>query len=242
MSEPKILIAPSILSADFANLESEIRDIEESADLVHLDIMDGRFVPNITIGISVVKSLRKVTNLPFDSHLMIVEPEKYIKQFCDAGANYLSVHAEACTHLDRTLHAIKEYNGMGVKAGVAFNPTTHPSTISPYLFKEGVMDYVLFMTVNPGYGAQQFIPGVLENIEYVRKLNPKLRIEVDGGMGYKNGEIILPDTETSVYSVARAGVTIIVAGNAVFGEKNRKQSIEKIRSLAELGQRDQTKK
>jgi len=200
----KPLLAPSILSADFANLGSQVKEVETAgAELLHVDVMDGRFVPNITVGIPVVESLKGVTSLPIDVHLMIVEPEKYVKDFIEAGADWLSFHFEAAVHHHRIVERIKE---LGAKAGIAINPSTPISfleEILPYL------DFVLLMSVNPGFGGQKFIESSLSKIrklrEMAREKNPSLAIEVDGGIKLSN-----------VKKVLEAGARVIVAGSAIF--------------------------
>ncbi len=198
------LLAPSILSANFACLERDIKEAETAgADILHVDVMDGRFVPNITIGIPVVESLKKVTELPLDVHLMIVEPEKYIPEFIKAGANWLSFHFEATVHHHRTVEQIKE---LGAKAGIVINPSTPVSFLEEIL---PFLDFVLVMSVNPGFGGQKFIPTSLEKIRKLKslkeKLNKNLLIEVDGGIKVSNVE-----------SVVKAGADVIVAGSAIF--------------------------
>jgi ribulose-phosphate 3-epimerase len=198
-------VAPSILSADFSHLGDQVHAvIEGGASVIHLDVMDGHFVPNLTIGPTVVKSLRKVTDLPFDCHLMIANPDQYIPSFVDAGADWLSVHQETCLHLHRTLSFIKE---KGALAGVVINPATPVQTLGEVL---DMVDYVLVMSVNPGFGGQRFIPASLEKIrKLVTMRNARgatFRIEVDGGI----------DLNT-VGGVVKAGAEILVAGNAVFG-------------------------
>jgi len=207
-----IELAPSILSADFARLGEQVRAAADGGgSVIHVDIMDGHFVPNLTIGPPVVKSLRKVTNLPLDCHLMIENADEFIPIFADAGVNWISVHQEACQHLDRTLHLIKSHDCM---AGVVINPATPVETLSEVL---DIVDYVLVMSVNPGFGAQKFIPSTLHkmrrlaDIRSERRLN--YRIEVDGGVAL--------DT---IADVVRAGAEILVAGNAVFGEGDPKKN------------------
>jgi ribulose-phosphate 3-epimerase len=203
-----IELAPSILSADFARLADEVKAVEEGgASLVHVDVMDGHFVPNLTVGPPVVASLRKCTNLPLDLHLMIENPDQYIPAFADAGADWISVHQEASVHLNRTLELVRSH---GAQVGVVINPATPIETLSEVL---DIVDYVLVMTVNPGFGAQKFIPSSLDKIRRLALMrsahNANFRIEVDGGI-----------SPTTVTSVVRAGAEILVAGNAVFGKGN----------------------
>jgi ribulose-phosphate 3-epimerase len=212
-----IEIAPSILSADFARLAEDVRMAGEGgATLLHVDVMDGHFVPNITIGPPVVASLRKVTELPLDVHLMIEHPDKYIGAFVEAGADWISVHQEACVHLHRTLNLIR---AEGAQAGVVINPGTPVETLIEVLDQ---IEFVLVMSVNPGFGGQKFIPGALAKIKKLvamraaRGLN--FRIEVDGGV-----------TLETIGEVVRAGAEIMVAGNAVFGSKgDAKQNVQKL--------------
>jgi ribulose-phosphate 3-epimerase len=201
-----IELAPSILSADFAHLAEQVeRATAGGAGVVHVDVMDGHFVPNITIGPPVVKSLRQATRLPLDCHLMIENPDQYIADFADAGADWISVHQEACRHLNRTLNLIKQYECL---AGVVINPATPVETLAEVL---DVVDYVLVMSVNPGFGGQKFIPATLHKMRKLAEIRAarglQYRIEVDGGVGM--------DT---VGDVVRAGAEILVAGNAVFGK------------------------
>ena len=215
-----IELAPSILSADFARLGEQVRAAcEGGASLIHVDIMDGHFVPNLTIGPPVVKSLRKVTDLPLDSHLMIENPDEFIPVFADAGVNWISVHQEACRHLNRTLHLIKNH---GCQAGVVINPATPVETLSEVL---DIVDYVLVMSVNPGFGAQQFIPSTLHKMRQLADIRSQrglqYRIEVDGGVAL--------DT---VSDVVRAGAEILVAGNAVFGKGDPKKNAEALLKAA----------
>ena len=199
-----IKIAPSILSADFANLAQEIERVERGgADVLHVDVMDGHFVPNITLGPPVVSSLRKVTELPLDTHLMIQEPSRYISEFIRAGANWLSIHAEADPHLNRTIRYIQD---QGARAGVAVNPAT-PLTALEEILPD--VDFVLIMSVNPGFGGQQFIPASLQKIRRLREViasnGCRAEIEVDGGIGPHN-----------LQDVLTAGAEVIVAGSAIF--------------------------
>lgn len=212
-----VKIAPSILSADFARLGEEILDAERGgADYIHVDVMDGRFVPNITIGPLIVEAIRPVTQLPLDVHLMIEEPDRYIEAFAKAGADYISVHAEACTHLHRTIQLIKSY---GVKAGVVLNPAT-PVSVLKHVIEDA--DLILLMSVNPGFGGQSFIKSVLTKITEVKELAESLdtdiEIEIDGGV----------NEETARLCIDR-GATVLVAGSAVFNKKDRKEAIRAIR-------------
>ncbi len=211
-----IRIAPSLLSADFTRLADEIASVEAGADLLHLDVMDGRFVPNITFGPPVVKACRKVSRLPFDCHLMIVEPQRYIDRFLEAGANMISVHVEAEPHLQRALQMIRDGGAM---AGVAINPATPAEALATAI---EFCDYVLVMTVNPGFGGQKFIEPVVPKIRQIARLirerGVSVSIEVDGGI----------DRKTSPAVVA-AGATILVAGSAIFGQSDRLAAMESIR-------------
>ena len=215
-----IELAPSILSADFARLGEQVRAAcEGGASLIHVDIMDGHFVPNLTIGPPVVKSLRKVTDLPLDSHLMIENPDEFIPVFADAGVNWISVHQEACVHLNRTLHLIKSH---GCQAGVVINPATPVETLVEVL---DIVDYVLVMSVNPGFGAQQFIPSTLHKMRRLAEIRSQrglqYRIEVDGGVAL--------DT---VADVVQAGAEILVAGNAMFGKGDPRKNAETLLKAA----------
>ncbi|WP_062197810.1 ribulose-phosphate 3-epimerase [Massilibacterium senegalense] len=212
-----IKIAPSILSADFAKLGEEIKDVERGgADYIHVDVMDGHFVPNITIGPLIVQSIRPITTLPLDVHLMIENPDRYIPAFAKAGADIISVHVEACPHLHRTVHLIKE---QGKKAGVVLNPATPVETIQHILPD---VDLVLLMTVNPGFGGQSFIPSVLPKIQKVRQMVDELgldiEIEVDGGVN-----------EQTAKQCIEAGANVLVAGSAIYNKENRAAAIQKIR-------------
>jgi len=216
-----VLVAPSILSADFANLAAEIKRAEDGkADWLHVDVMDGHFVPNLTIGAPVVKSLRKNTKLPLDVHLMISDPDKYLEDFAEAGSNHLYVHVEACTHLQRTLSQIRK---LGMKAGVSLNPATSESTLQ-YVLND--IDLVLVMSVNPGFGGQKFLQAVVPKITAIRKMldnagNTQALINVDGGINAETTKI-----------VTAAGASVVVAGNAVYGKGDVAGNI---RALHEAG-------
>jgi len=212
-----IKIAPSILSADFSRLGEEVKDVEKGgADYIHIDVMDGHFVPNITIGPLIVEAIRPVTSLPFDVHLMIEDPDRYIPQFIKAGADIITVHVEATKHLHRTLHMIKE---QGIHAGVAINPATPVEMIRETL---SYVDLVLLMTVNPGFGGQSFIPEVLEKIQKVKQWKDdygyNFDIEVDGGI----------NPETARKCVAM-GANVLVAGSSIYNQKDRQKAILDIR-------------
>jgi ribulose-phosphate 3-epimerase len=211
-----IKIAPSLLSADFSRLESELETIT-SADLLHLDVMDGHFVPNITIGPPIVKALRGRTKLPFDCHLMISEPQKYIDRFLEAGADMISIHVEAEPHLQRALQMIRDG---GAKAGIAINPATSVESLSTAI---EFCDYVLVMTVNPGFGGQKFIEPCVPKIRHisrmVRERGLSVEIEVDGGVDVKTAPVVVA-----------AGASILVAGSAVFGREDRPAAMESIRA------------
>jgi ribulose-phosphate 3-epimerase len=215
-----IELAPSILSADFAHLADQVRSATEGGGtVVHVDIMDGHFVPNLTIGPPVVKSLRKATDLPLDCHLMIENPDDFIAVFTEAGADWISVHQEACRHLDRTLHLIRSH---GAQAGVVINPATPVDLLSEVL---DIVDYVLVMSVNPGFGAQKFLPNSLHKMRKLAEVRAhrglNFRIEVDGGIAL--------DT---VAEVVRAGAEILVAGNAVFGSGDPKTNAQRLLKAA----------
>ena len=215
-----IELAPSILSADFAHLAEQVQAVAEGgATVLHVDVMDGHFVPNITIGPPVVASVRKATSLPLDCHLMIENPDQYIPAFVDAGADWISVHQEACVHLNRTLELI---HSQGAKPGVVINPATPVETLTEVL---DLVHHVLVMSVNPGFGGQKFIPSSLEKARRLALLrtarNASFRIEMDGG--------IAPDT---IAGAVRAGVEVLVAGNAVFGKGNPRENTERLLKLA----------
>lgn len=217
----KIEIAPSILSSDFARLGSEIERAEQGgADVIHVDVMDGHFVPNVTIGPPVVASIRKCTRLPLDVHLMIEKPDRYVDDFVRAGADWISVHVEADVHLHRTLVYLRE---SGVRAGIAVNPGTSLASLEEVL---PLADFVLLMTVNPGFGGQKFIPSSLAKIQKLKKsiatLGCETRIEVDGGIGPEN-----------LREVVAAGAEIIVAGSAVFGPgKDASAAVRELQGIA----------
>lgn len=202
----KRLIAPSILASDFSRLAEEIKAVEKAgADWIHVDVMDGVFVPNITIGIPVLKSIRKITGLPLDVHLMIAKPENYIEPFSDAGADIITIHAEATPHMDRSIMHIKS---LGKRAGISINPGTSITTIDDIL---EIVDMVLIMSVNPGYGGQKFISYTLKKVKALKEILTEreldhVLIEIDGGI-----------TAKTIHDAAQAGVDVFVAGSAVFG-------------------------
>lgn len=215
------LIAPSILSADFSRLGDQIKKVEEGgADLIHLDIMDGRYVPNITIGPPVVESLRSVTDLPFDAHLMIIEPERYVPDFIKAGCDMISFHMDACIHSHRLVDYIKSNN---VKAGIVLNPSTPVNTLEEIIY---YIDYILIMSVNPGFGGQKFIPETLKKVKKLKMLMEEtgrtdILIEIDGGINLNNISI-----------VSSAGVDIFVAGSSVFRSENPAETVRKLKEKA----------
>ncbi|MDA1475584.1 ribulose-phosphate 3-epimerase [Bacillus changyiensis] len=217
-----VYIAPSILSADFSRLAEEIKDVEQGgADFIHIDVMDGHFVPNLTIGPLVVEAVRPITELPLDVHLMIENPDQYIPAFKKAGADILSVHVEACPHLHRTIQLIKE---QGIKAGVVLNPHTSVQQIE-HVIED--LDLVLLMTVNPGFGGQSFISSVVPKIKQVKELADQkglteLLIEVDGGV----------NQQTAVQCI-NAGANMLVAGSAIYNEKDRQKAISDLKKATE---------
>lgn len=212
-----VKIAPSILSADFSKLGDEVKAVEQAgADWIHIDVMDGHFVPNLTVGPMVVESVRKVTQLPLDVHLMIESPDQYIKDFVQAGANILTVHVETCPHLNRTIQYIQE---QGVRAGVVLNPSTPLSSLEEILHD---IDMVLLMSVNPGFGGQEFIPSILDKASNLREImnhyDHKFDLEVDGGIKVENAG-----------DVKETGTNVLVAGSAIFKSKDYKKAIQQLR-------------
>jgi ribulose-phosphate 3-epimerase len=220
MTEPHVEIAPSILSADFARLAEHIQMVAEGgADILHVDVMDGHFVPNITLGPPVVKAIRKVTDLPLDCHLMIETPERYIDAFADAGANMISFHPEASIHMHRTVAAIRH---VGASPGVVLNPATPIGTLDEIL---PYVDYVLIMSVNPGFGGQKFIERSSDKVrrlrDTIRNRGLDVRIEIDGGIGPENaGEVV------------SAGVEMLVAGSSIFGDPDPVGAVGRLRRAA----------
>ncbi|MCS7282450.1 MAG: ribulose-phosphate 3-epimerase [Anaerolineae bacterium] len=219
-----IKIAPSILAADFARLADAVAEAEAAgADAIHVDVMDGQFVPNITVGIPVVAALRRITRLPLDVHLMIVQPERHIRAFAEAGANYLTVQVEACVHLHRVLQTIRS---LGLRAGVALNPATPPVMISQVL---NDIDLVLVMTVNPGFSGQTFIPGMVAKIAEVRRMLDEAEslaeLEVDGGINPQTAPLVV-----------RAGARMLVAGKAIYGA--REGVAAALRALRQAAERE----
>ncbi|MFP7753786.1 ribulose-phosphate 3-epimerase [Thermodesulfobacteriota bacterium B35] len=214
------MIAPSILSADFSRLGEEIRSVEQAgAEVIHIDVMDGHFVPNITIGPLVVRAARQVTKLPLDVHLMITDPDRYLDDFAAAGADWITVHVEACTHLHRTIHHIRD---LGCRAGAVLNPATSLSTLD-YILAD--VDLVMLMSVNPGFGGQSFIESTLDKIRVLRQrldaANPEAGIEVDGGV-----------SPATIARIAGAGANIFVAGSAVYGADDYGAVISELKRLA----------
>ncbi|MDN7241290.1 ribulose-phosphate 3-epimerase [Planococcus sp. N028] len=216
-----IKIAPSILAADFSKLGEEVLEVERAgADWIHIDVMDGRFVPNITMGPIVVDAIRPLTKLPFDVHLMIEDPDRYIEDFAKAGADWITVHVEAAPHLHRTIQLIRSF---GVKPGVVLNPHTPIESIQHILED---IDMVLFMTVNPGFGGQKFIHSVIPKVEQLAKIikdkNLSIEIQIDGGIN-----------EETIVLCAKAGATVFVAGSAIFGEEDRSLALQSIKRAGE---------
>ena len=213
-----LMIAPSILSADFARLGEEVSEVvRQGADVIHVDVMDGHFVPNITIGPLVVKAVRKITKHPLDVHLMISNPDQYIEDFAEAGADWITVHVETCRHLHRTIHKIKE---MGKKAGAVLNPATSLTSLD-YILPD--LDLVMLMSVNPGFGGQIFISNTVDKIRRLKQMIDAKElanlIEVDGGIN-----------EKTICDVSEAGADIFVAGSAIFGNGDYKKTIKKLKA------------
>lgn len=210
---PKILVAPSILAADLSRLGEEVRAVEAAgADILHFDVMDGHFVPNISFGFPVIEALRKLSKLPIDAHLMIQNADAYLERFAQAGCNWLSVHVEACPHLHRTLSRIKE---LGMRAGVAINPGTPLSSLDAVL---DAMDFALIMSVNPGFGGQKFIDGTWDRIRTLKKKAPHVQIEIDGGI-----------KESNAGEAAAAGAEVLVVGTGLFGTPDYAATVKKIK-------------
>ncbi len=216
----KHLTAPSVLAADFANLQRDIEMLNRSqADWIHVDIMDGMFVPNISFGLPVAEAIKRYATKPLDVHLMIVEPDRYLKAFADAGAAHITVHYEACTHLHRTIQAIKD---LGCKAGVALNPHTPVALLEDIITD---LDIVLIMSVNPGFGGQKFIPNTYKKIQQLKAMselrNPGLYIEIDGGVNLQNAA-----------DLVASGANVLVAGNFVFSSADPVQTISSLHDIA----------
>ena len=209
-----VKISPSILSADFSILKEEIEKISE-ADYIHIDVMDGNFVPNLTFGAKLIKDIKKYTNKPFDVHLMVNNPENYINSMLDAGADIITIHYESCIHVDRVLDTIKK---SGVKAGLTIVPSTHENVLTYLLDK---LDLILVMSVNPGFGGQKFISSQLEKIKNIKKMieNKPIEIEVDGGINEDTAKLAI-----------EAGADVLVAGSYVFGANNYNEAIKKLKN------------
>jgi ribulose-phosphate 3-epimerase len=221
VTKSRPLIAPSVLSADFGRLAEAVQQVEAAgADWIHVDVMDGHFVPNLTVGPPMVEALRKVTKLPLDVHLMMTNPDSFIQEFAEAGANYLTVHVEACPHLHRTVQSIKEHY---VKAGVTLNPATSVTTLEEILPEA---DLILIMSVNPGFGGQTFIESSQQKIIRVRQMidqaNSRALLEVDGGVNVENAS-----------RVVKAGADVLVAGSAIFNSNDFKQTIHQLRTSSQ---------
>jgi ribulose-phosphate 3-epimerase len=221
MKQKSIYIAPSILSADLLRLEEQVNAlVKNGADFIHVDVMDGHFVPNLTFGPNMVKALKRITSLPLDVHLMISNPDLYIEKYAQAGADILTVHQEACTHLHRTIQSI---HNQGIRAGVSLNPATSLSTIENVLDD---MDLLLIMTVNPGFGGQKFIPQGIKKIAEARKMidtsDLDILLEVDGGVDSK-----------TVKNIVQAGARVLVSGSAIFGQPDIVKAMKDLKNLAE---------
>ncbi len=215
-SRPSVQVLPSILAADFARLGEEIAAVEEAgAAMIHIDVMDGHFVPNISLGPPVVKSIRRATQLRLDVHLMITDPDRYIPAFIEAGADQISVHQEACAHLDRTLRLIQTE---GARAGAVLNPATPVSTLQDVL---GLADFVLLMSVNPGFGGQEFLPHTIEKVRRLRAMSADLPIEIDGGI-----------TNRNVADTVKAGCNWIVAGSSIFQTSGAAAAFREMQQIA----------
>ena len=213
MALSKVQIAPSLLAADLTRLGEEVAAVEAAgADVLHFDVMDGHFVPNLTFGFPVIEALRKITKLPIDAHLMIQNADAYLERFAQAGCNWLSVHVEACPHLHRTLSRIRE---LGMRAGVAINPGTPLSSLDAVL--DGT-DFVLIMSVNPGFGGQKFIDGTWDRVRELKKKAPHVAIEIDGGI-----------KESNAGQAIQAGAEILVVGTGLFGTKDYKATVKALR-------------
>ena len=213
MAGSKLLIAPSLLAADLTRLGEEVRAVEAAGvDLLHFDVMDGHFVPNLTFGFPVIEALRKLTKLPIDAHLMIQNADAYLERFAQSGCNWLSVHVEACPHLHRTLSRIRE---LGMKAGVAINPGTPLSSLDAVL---GDVDFILVMSVNPGFGGQKFIDGSWDRVRELKRKAPHVQIEIDGGI-----------KESNAGTARAAGAEVLVVGTGLFGTPDYAQTVKNIR-------------
>lgn len=209
----KIFVSPSILSADFARLEQECKSLEKcGADWIHCDVMDGIFVPNLTFGMPIVKSIRRCVVLPLDVHLMIDRPERYVEQFAEAGADLITIHVEAT---DNVAKALKLVRACGKKAGISVKPNTPIESLLPY---RGLFDMILIMSVEPGFGGQKFIPGSVDKIHRAKELFPEVLVEVDGGINRETAPLVI-----------EAGVDVVVAGNAIMSALDRRAAIEQIR-------------
>ncbi len=216
MSSKKVWVAPSLLAADLTRLGEEVRAIESAgADLIHFDVMDGHFVPNLSFGFPVIEAIKSITKLPIDAHLMVSNADAYLDRFAESGCGWLSVHVEACPHLNRTLSRIRE---LGMRPGVAINPGTSLSSLDAVL---GACDFVLVMSVNPGFGGQSFIPETLARVKAIKEKAPHLLVQVDGGIKTANAKAVL-----------QAGADILVVGTGLFGHPDYTKVIAELRALA----------